>query len=505
MSIPKDPRQLMINLMYIVLTALLALNVSAEILHAFFTIDESLQESSKLVESSNQKLAKAINDQIDAYPEFETYKEKVSQAQTIAQTFFNEVGVMKSELIELAGGLDENDLPVRLSDKDITTKFLVKEGRGAELEKRILEIRTQLLNLIEQEEERNILAKNLPLKVHEIPTNSEKKTWAQFAFQQMPVAAVIPVLTKFQNDVKVAETAILNHFFNEMNLEIIKPNEFIPVVSADKSYIVRGESYKSEIFLGAYNSTADNISVSIDGRAVPVVDGKAIFETRPNSIGNKSHKLHISVTNPQTGTVNEYTKVFGYEVGERSVTVSADKMNVLYIGVENPLSISAAGVPSGTIKVKAEGFDVSRVSGGKYVTIPKKPGIGKITVSGENLKPTSFEYRIKRIPNPVAMLGSKKGGLISASEIKVYEGIFPMLENFDFETQCNVVGFELVRQPDKDDVQIANNKGRKFQPEAKRIINKAKRGDTFYFDKIKVKCPGDISSRLINGMVFRIR
>ncbi|MBK9018399.1 MAG: hypothetical protein IPM82_32565 [Saprospiraceae bacterium] len=239
MSIPKEPRQLMVNLMYLVLTCMLALNVSAEVLQAFFSIDKSLGESNRLVEGSNQQLVQAIGDQAAAYAQFQPYKEKAAQVQVISSEFFDFVGKMKDNVVLEAGGLGPDEQPLRKADKDIPTRLFVSEGGGEKLQKKVEETREKLLALVDEPAARKDLSERIPLKINEIPASSDKKTWAQFTFQQMPVAAVLPVLTKFQNDAKVAETAILNHFAGKMNITV-KPDKFAPVIAADKSYVIRG-------------------------------------------------------------------------------------------------------------------------------------------------------------------------------------------------------------------------------------------------------------------------
>lgn len=504
MSIPKEPRQLLINLMYIVLTALLALNVSAEVLQAFFSMDKSLGESNRLVDGANAQLVAAISDQAAAYAQFEPYKEKAAQAQAISKALFDHVGQMKEAIVAAAGGTGEDGLPLRKDDKDVPTRLLVKEGGGDQLEKRIAETREKLLALVEEPEARAQIANNIPLKINEVPPGSDKKNWAQFTFQQMPVAAVLPMLTKFQNDVKVAETAVLNHFASKMDIATIKPDKFAPVISADKSYVIRGEAYRGEIFLAAYSSTADNISVSVDGRPLQVQDGKAVFVSSPNTIGTSQHEMNIRLTNPLTGQTETYRKQFTYEVGDRSVTVSADMMNVLYVGVENPVSIAAAGVPTGQIKVEAEGVTLLPKSAGKYMATPQKAGKASIIVSGGGLKPTVFEYRIKRIPDPVMVMGNHRGGALPVAEFKAQQGVFPLLEGFDFNAKCEVIDFQVVRVR-KGEGQEAINKGPRFGSEARRLIDHAERGDVFYFDSFKVKCPGDIAPRKLGGLIFSLK
>ena len=505
MSIPKEPRQVMINIMYLVLTAMLALNVSAEILGAFITLDNSISESNSIVANSNQKLLAAIAQQSDAYVQYKPFLEKAEKVKSISSQFFDYVENIKEELIKTTGGLDENNLPVGMKDKNTTTRLLIDEGRGADLEKEVLKIKSELLDLIEEEANRTLLQQSIPLGINEVPASSDKKTWAEFSFYQMPVAAVLPLLTKLQNDIKITETSILNYFYNKISEDPIVLDAYEAVVAADKGYVIRGDEFTAELFLGAYSSTADNIFVKVDGRNYPVRNGKATFKIKPNSIGKKEHDLVIGIRNPVSNEVKTYRKKILYEVGERSVAISADKMNVFYVGVENPISISAAGIPSAQMRVRAEGVKIQKSSSGKYIVKPTRTGRASITVSGGGLPATKFDYRVKAIPSPTILLGNKKGGTISAAEMKVYNKLSPILENFDFEARCQIVSFEIARDPKNDDPKFASNTGGTFNTATKRLTKQARRGDVYYFDQIKVRCPGDSHSRKLSGLIFKIR
>ncbi len=505
MSIPKEPRQLMINLMYIVLTAMLALNVSAEVLNAFLSMNRSLNESTGIMDKSNQQLMAAITEQAEAYSQFQPYAESGLEVQKIAQEFSEYVNNLKTELIETSGGTDENGQPIGIKDKDVTTRMLVTEGRGSDLEKRIKKVRTDLLAQIADEDVRQQLAATLPIKIEEIPEDSDKENWAQFKFQQMPVAAVLPLLAKIQNDIEISETSILGYFYKKTGSTVLKPDQFLPIAATNSSYLTVGEKFSAELFLGAYSSTADNISIQVDGRNVPVRNGKAVFSATAGSLGEQSHRMVVRLRDPVSGEVEKFEKTFGYTVGEKSVAVAADKMNVFYVGVENPLSLSAAGVPSTEIRIEATGANLNKVSNGKYIVKPTKIGKSKITVSGGGLEPTIFNYRVKRIPDPQIMIGTQKGGSMSAAEFKVHPGIRAHLENFDFEARCNIQGFELTRVPKRGNVQSELNRGGTYAGATKRLVQAVTSGDIYYFEKIKVRCPGDQVGRKMNGMIFKIK
>ncbi|MEM7101606.1 MAG: gliding motility protein GldM [Bacteroidota bacterium] len=519
MSIPKEPRQLMINLMYLVLTALLALNVSAEIINAFFALDKGLTKSSEIVEGANDKVMSAIVKQADAYKsdDNEAFKEAATNARTIVKDFNDYVQMVRDTLFAAAGGPDDEDptKPKRKKDKDVTTRLLCEgfpaqnvRGLGYDLEDKINETRTSLLELIANDTVRQQLAETLPLKVEDIPDDSKKKTWADYKFLQMPVAAVFPILGKMSNDAKTSETAILNYLYEKVSGEDIKFDAFEPVVSARKGYIIEGEKYEAEVFLSAYSTQASgNMSISVNGSRLPVKEGKASYSASASSIGTKKYNVSISVTNPLTNKVDTYRKEFEYEVGRRSATVSADKMNVFYIGVDNPVSVAAAGISSNDLNVSGSGggIKLNKTGNNKYNVIVTTPGDAKITLSGGGLQNTTYDFRVKRIPDPVAFLGREKSGQMGTGEFKAQEGIRAVLENFDFDARCNIQGFEIAKVPKRADPIIERNQGGRFSGKVANLVRSAKPGDIYYFDEIKARCPGDKAGRKINSMVFRIR
>lgn len=507
MSLPKEPRQLMITLMYLVLLAMLAMNVSAEIMNAFLTLDKGIGNSNSIVDASNMQIMNSIGKQTEAYKEFKEYKTKAERAREISLELNQEIIDLKQELFDLAGGADpENpDRPLKYKDKDIATKLLIEGGKGEALKQQIIEARLQLLDLIKDENDKLALAEKLPLQVPEKPENSDKETWSESAFYQMPVIAVMPMFTKLSNDIKTSETALLNHFFEKSKGQKIVLDEFEVVASADKGYIIRGEEYNAEIFLGAYNSSNNNISVKIDGKSYPVRNGKASYKINTGGSGTKEYEAIVSIRNPLTKKVDSYKKKFKYEVGERSVTVAADKMNVMYIGVDNPISVSAAGVRTGDLRVSAEGTTLQKINGNKYMARPTTPGKAKIIVSGGGLNPTTFDYRIKRIPDPTLKLGRSTGGRMGNGEFKAHKGPVALLENFDFEARCNIASFELVRLNRDKEARVSQNTGGKYNPETLALVQQAKVGDTYFFNEMKVRCPGDKVGRSLNGLIFNIQ
>ncbi|MBL7782977.1 MAG: gliding motility protein GldM [Saprospiraceae bacterium] len=508
MSIPKEPRQLMINLMYLVLTALLALNVSAEVMNAFFSLDRGLSSSRAIVENTNVQLLSNIEKQAEAYntPQNQQYLQNAKEAQRIADEFNSYIESIRKEVFDLAKGPSKNDptIPKDIRNKDVTTRYFINEGRGQEVENKINETRQKLLALVGNDPEAKKVEDGLPLLVEALPAGVSAKNWAEFKFKQMPVAAIFPILGKMQSDAKNSATAVLNHIVKKVSGDEIKFDKFTPAVSAEKSYVIQGEKYAADVFLSAYSSSADNISINVNGSSLPIKEGIAHYETSTSGVGERSYKVNISVRNPLTNKTDVYTKEFKYEVGQRSVAVSLDKMNVFYIGVDNPISVSAAGVSSNDVRVSATGVTVNSQGGGKFIVRATTPGEASLTVSGGGASQT-FKYRVKRIPDPAPRLGKYKGGQLGNGEFKAQGGISAVLENFDFDAKCDMVGFEFTYYPKRQDPIVVSNNGARWSGQAQDMVNKAKPGDAYFFDDIKCKCPGDVAARNIGSIAIKIR
>lgn len=497
----------MINLMYLVLTALLALNVSAEVMNAFFALDKGLHNSRNIVEKNNDALVTGIDKQAEAYknPVNEDYKNRAHQAQEITTAFVTYIEDIRSKLFAKAGGPSKKDstIPKDIRNKDITTKMFINDKLGFEIEQKVRETREQLVKLVDNDAP---TIASLPLDVEPLPAGATAKNWPELKFKQMPVSAVFPILGKIQSDAKSSATAVLNYCAVKVGGTDVKFDAFQPAVTAPKGYVISGDKYEADVFLSAYSTQADNISISVDGSNLPIKDGVAHFETGTSSTGTKTYKVSINVKNPLTQEIKNYAKEFSYEVGQRSCSVQLDKMNVFYIGVDNPISVAAAGVSSNDLKVSASGVTLNNDGKSHYIVRASAPGDATITLSGGGLPATTFKYHVKRIPDPVPLLGAQhKAGAMANGTFKAQGGIAGVLQNFDFEAKCEIVGFEVTYLPKRQDPITKQNGGSRWASDVQDWINKAKPGDAYFFDDIKAKCPGDQVPRNIGGLAFKIR
>lgn len=515
MSIPKEPRQLMINIMYIVLTAMLALNVSAEIFNAFKVVDTALVKSNTALDNMNSALPEEIRKFAEKNKaQFQTYADRTGPAAELTKEFTDYVDVLIKSMVDETGGMVQDEHATAggmrmkgYKDKDVTTRLLVDKGKGQELENKITELRGKLSELFDPADRAANEAK-LALVIDESwKSSKDKKSWAQYNFQQMPLAAVMPILNKIKNDAKSSESTVLNYLMNKIGMtEDVIFDKFQVVSASKKSYVVLGEKFESEIFLSSSSSNVSGLSVSVNGASVPVQDGVAKYSVTTNAPGIKKYKATITLINPVTKQPSSYTNEFEYEVGQRSATVSADKMNVFYVGVDNPITVAAAGVSSNDLKVNVSNGTAKNSGKGAYdVRVTNVGGTCTVTLSGGGLTASSFPFRIKRIPSPQAYIANSMGGAVGNGTFKAQRGIEPRLEGFEFDAKCQIQGFVMKYIARRQDPQQVTNPGGTFNPTAKDLINQAKPGDIYTFDNVKAICPGDAVSRTINSLSFNIR
>lgn len=515
MSIPKEPRQLMINLMYLVLTAMLALNVSAEIINAFFSLNKGIKATNDIVDNSNNQIKASLDEQVKAYNNAinQGFKSDAESAISISKEFCDYIQGVTANMVTAAGGPNpkySDGRPVRYKDKDVTTRMFINEGKGAEVEAKIKEAREKLLQVIKDPKDRAEIDKNLPLSVEQIPADSKAKTWVDFKFKQMPVAAVMPFFTKLQSDMKSSETAVLNYLYKKVGGTDIKFDKFLVAISPNNGYVIEGEKFTADIALAAYSSNpGTGVSITANGAGLPVREGIAHYETTASGIGKKTLVATASIKNPLTGVTESAKKEFVWEVGRRSVAVSADKMNVFYIGVPNPISVAAAGVSSNELRVSASGGGANLSGSGTNYTINvTTPGEAQVNVSGGGLN-QSFKFRVKKIPDPFAQIpisgDNKKGGGIGNGTMKAITSLVAVLDNFDFDAKCAIQGFNFTYVAKRQDPVTYPNQGGSFNGNVTSAIQKCKPGDVLYFEEVKARCPGDQAGRPINSLVFTIK
>ena len=502
----ETPRQRMINILYLVLLALLALNVPDSILDAFKNINNSLETSKTNVNNSVQQLFSAFESTKlkDEPGRAKPIYDKAKNAQAIINDLNQYINGIKEEFVNQGGGYDEKtgDLKMR-ENEDIAPNIMINGKKGVELKEKINSTRSKLLALLTPEEQKSVsfsLEANDPEKA----VNSKRK-WEEINFGSgTPLTAAMTILTKIQTDAQNAESDVVKLILGKMDQAVVNLDKFAAVAVAPTSYLVQGQPYAAEVFLTASDSKSQP-SISVNGANLNVIDGKGVYTVPTNREGIFTWSGVIKVKQTD-GSIKEYrTPVQTYQVARPSAVVSPDKMNVLYIGVNNPISVSAPGTPTDKVKVSMSGGSISG-SAGKYNVKVSSPGTARISVSaevapGKTQTLSTTEFRVKRIPDPIAQFAGKTGGAMATVAIKAQNAIFAKLDNFDFDASFKVTKFSLIIAKPRADAIVLSTSGNQLSSAMKSAMNGITPGSRVIFDNIIAVGP-DGTPRQLNAVAL---
>lgn len=525
----QTPRQKMIGMMYLVLTALLALNVSKEVLDAFLLVDEGLKETKANFQTQNEITYAAFESALKNNPEKTgPYRDKALKAKEISEKLIVHIEELKEYTVGLAGGWDEDILeetgrkiPVSKDDLDKGGQVMDVEGKGKVLQDMVNKARADFLALVENEKDRAAVEKLITLRAENPPPDPEEGniSWAQATFVHIPLAAFITQLTKVQVDIKNAEGTITNYLFKAIDAGDFKFDKLEAKVIAPTSYILLGQEYKADVFLSAFSST-QNPEIIIgkldeSGKLIgegqkldSVINGVGKYNIKPVSEGINKWGGIIKIKNPQ-GEVEEYNFQSEFQSAKPSASVSPDKMNVFYIAVDNPITVSAPGFPKDKISAA---ITEGSLSGGKGAYMVRVTKVGKVMVSvlaeegkGNKRKMGEFEFRVKKVPDPVAEVAKMSGGTVSKEVMGVQPLLAAVLKDFDFDVKYTVTAYNCTYLPKRGDPKIfTDQKGALFSSDVKKVLGELKGGDRIVFEEIFASIPGD-KPRKLNSIMFNIK
>jgi len=502
----ETPRQRMISILYLVLLALLALNVPDTILDAFKNINNSLESSRSNVNTAVQQLFSAFEStKLKEEPaRAKPIYDKAKKAQAIIGELNTYISSLKEDFTKQGGGIDpeKGDL-VKRENEDISVNMMINEKKGTVLKDKINETRAKLLALLTPEEQKSV-SFSLEAKDPEKSVNG-KKSWEEINFGSgTPLTAAMTILTKIQTDAQNAESDMVKLILGKMDQAVVNLDKFAAVAVAPTSYLVQGQPYKAEVFLTASDSKSQP-AISVNGSPLQIVDGKGVYNVSTSKEGIFSWTGVVQVKQTD-GSMKEYrTATQTYQVARPSAVVSPDKMNVLYIGVDNPLSVSAAGTPTDKVKVNMTGGSLSG-SGGKYNARVSSPGTARISISAE-VAPgkmqtlSTTEFRVKRIPDPIAKFAGKTGGSMATVALKAQNAIFAKLDNFDFDANFKVTKFTMIIAKPRADAIVLSTSGGQLSSSMKSALNGITPGTRVIFDNIVAVGP-DGTSRQLNAVAL---
>jgi gliding motility-associated protein GldM len=497
MALPKEPRQKMINMMYLVLTALLALNVSSEILNAFKIVDKSLRASNSNLTSSSSSVMTSFKDKLndpktanDARLWYPVAEKAAGLATTVDKMIEDYKGKLKME----AGASTPTDSSFKEDNLDAATRLFQTKKEGDVLYKALEAYRTNLLAV--HPEIKTNFEKTLPLKLDQ-PNSTD---WTVKNFHMVPTVAALTILSKLQNDVKNSENQVLNYLHSKVGAVIVKYDKFAALVGQSSNYVMPGEKITVTAGVGAFSNAATP-QISVGGRSVPVgPDGTGVIELDGGGAGSRSVTAVVRFKD-QDGKDQTVEKEIKWTVGTPGgAAVMLDKMNVLYIGVDNPVTISS-GTGWDKTTVTMSGGNLSG-STGKYNVRVTSEGTASITVKTDKGSST-FPFRIKSLPPATAFCGTQKDGNMPAASLRAMGGLRAQLENSEFDAPFKVVSYTITGSGagfPGGAVSAANENGFWAGP-AKAIADKAVPGSMIAFSNIIIVGPDGKPRKAINPSI----
>jgi gliding motility-associated protein GldM len=480
----ETPRQRLIGILYLVLLGLIALNVPEGLLDSFKNITRSLDASRVNVTSSLNTTyaafeATKLKEQPERAAKILAQAKAASAASDVLNTYLEEV---KKELLAKGGGYNASidDVSARES-LDISSEVMINGKKATVLKEKIEATKAKLLSLLGKDS----TGVNFSLNANNLPPRPgySQKTWQEAYFGEgIPLGAALTTLAKIQTDNKNAENEVVKRILGKVDVAQVTLNEFKAVAVAPSSYILAGQPYKAEVYLTAYDAHS-NPSITIGGSNIPTSNGVGTYTVTTSGEGLRTWTGTLSVKQVE-GPPKTYPVSGSYMVAKPSAVVSPDKMNVLYIGVPNPLSISAPGIPKESLKVSISGGSIIG-SAGHYTANVSSLGTAKVTVMGDNgMVLGASEFRVKRIPDPKPQFAGKSGGKTSAANIRGQDRLFAKLEGFEFDAKFNVTRFNLlIIKPRQDVVQLTTTGG-ELTSAMRSALNGVTPGTTVVFQDI---------------------
>ncbi|MBS1495559.1 MAG: gliding motility protein GldM [Bacteroidetes bacterium] len=491
MALPKEPRQKMINLMYLVLTALLALNVSSEILNAFKVVDKSLMTSNTNLTAANNTLYKSLEaklaDPLTAQ-KAAIWNPKAVEAQKLSADMDTYINQLKANL-KKESGLEMVDGQEKFKEDDLeaATRLFGNgpggQNEGPKLEKKLQDYKAAMLAI--DPEINAKFASTFPVDVApQIGQDGKKKEFTEAYFHMTPTVAALTLLSKFQNNVKNAENQVVTFCHEQVGAVKVKFDKTGVLIGQSSNYVMPGQELTITAGIGAYSSAAVP-QISVNGASVPTVDGQGVYKLQAS--GGGPHSVPVTIRyKDQDGNDKVDTKNVEYVVGTPGgAAVMLDKMNVFYIGIDNPVTI---GSPTGWDKtsVTMSGGTISGSGSNRTVRV-SGPGAASITVNADG-HATKFDFRIKRIPDPIFKVGSGKAR-VPAVEFKNQSACRAELENFEFDLRYSIVGatvyFSGANFPNVATASISSNS---LEP-LRALINRCGPGSTITFTNIRASGP----------------
>ncbi|MCL1943596.1 MAG: gliding motility protein GldM [Candidatus Azobacteroides sp.] len=504
---PKTPRQKMINLMYIVLTAMLALNVSSDVLNGFTLVEESLKRSIKNALTQNGALYEDLSEYYQKnQTKAQEWYDKGTQIHTMTDSLYSYIQDLKVLIVKEADGAngDVNNVD-HVDDLEASNQVMLAPGKGIKNGKKLRiqidKYRNVMLSMITDSIKRKIIADNLSTEPS-AKAKADNKNWEEGWFENMPVAAAMTLLSKLQSDVLYAEGEVLHTLVNNIDVGDFRVNEINAYVIPNSRNVIRGGKYSAKIILAAEDTT-QRPSIYVNNVLLPHERG-GLYEAPATTTGSHTISGYLEILRGGTDEVLRRNFTDTYNVVEPSATVSATMMNVLYAAYDNPISISVPGVPTNAVTASSNGNGTFTSKGnGQWIAKPSKVGEDfVITVTaqleGRSQVVANSVFKVRLLPDPTPFIEYKdeggnvkryKGGTFSKAALMNADGIMAAIDDGLLNIEFKVVRFETVLFDSMGNAMLELSNGSNFSDRQKDQFRRLSRGKRFYVSRVTAVGP----------------
>ena len=503
MAAANSPRQRMINLMYLVFIAMMALNMGKEVLSAFGLMNEKLQTANERYQRTNEAAFAELERKEQEKPEdYKEALEKARQVRELSNEYYAYLNTLKEDVMSQAS--NKTDYQVMDKSDFLDEKFFKTDGLKPEGQKFLDEInkyRTQLVSLLGAKDEalKKIIEERFSTGENNKVKDREGNTvgWVQYNYEGFPYIASVTKFSQLQSDIRQTEQDFYKAMLGEKMKDELSMKHYTTLLEQSRGAYYANQQFDGAIVLGRKdNSTKPKrVELTLDGRKlseseVEVVEGKIRLKVNTGNVGE--HKIAGTLYYEQDGqeTPVEVAQSFTTIPRPNEAVISADKMNVVYRGVVNPMTISMPGVPDNQVTASAPGL--SRKSGPNYIM---KPNVGSAevtinvtgTIEGQKFS-SSKKFRIKDIPKPEGAI-LRTTGAVKLAKANILAGELSVAFNdFDFDLSTRVNSFRIL-VPGQPSVVVQGNRVSASGPAAA-AVNRAKRGDIIQISEIRYSVSG---------------
>lgn len=506
-----SPRQKMINLMYIVLTAMLALNVSSDVLNGFRQVESGLSRSTSTAAVRNDALYQQLADFNELNPEKGGvwYNESLElRKQTTA--LYNYIDSLKLIIAQKADGKDADVHNIQNQDNLEAASYVMLSPsmrHGGRLRTSIEAYRTYVSDLMPDTANKATVEESLVTKINSRAEQINPIAWETTLFENMPVVAAVTILTKMQSDVLYVENLALNTLITNIDASDVRVNKLDAFVIPNSKNIMRGSKYSANIVLAAIDTTQVP-NIYINGEQLPA-DKSGLYEVFCGSTGVFDYSGYLELTHGD-GTTTQHNFTSSYTVVEPTATVSATMMNVMYAGIANPVSISVPGIPNNAVQATMTNGKLTRV-GDAWEAHPTTVGEDAVitvtaTIDGSTQTVASTAFRVRRLPDPTPYIPYKdangaeqhyKGGKpFSKGLLRGATTLGAAIDDGLVNVSFNVLSFELVTFDQMGNALLEKSEGPNFSKRQRDAMNRLSRGKRFYISNIKAIGPDGITRDL---------